>query len=98
MRMTRRMPFSWLPLSRLVLALLTSWVSAFYLPGVAPHEYVHGEQVEVKVNKLSSSITQLPYDYYELPLCRPKELTSKVRGASVWARAAVPEARSPSHS
>lgn len=32
---------------------------AFYLPGVAPHEYANGEKVEIKVNKLSSIKTQV---------------------------------------
>eukprot|EP00316_Scyphosphaera_apsteinii_P020015 CAMPEP_0119308604 /NCGR_PEP_ID=MMETSP1333-20130426/11553_1 /TAXON_ID=418940 /ORGANISM="Scyphosphaera apsteinii, Strain RCC1455" /LENGTH=629 /DNA_ID=CAMNT_0007312415 /DNA_START=21 /DNA_END=1910 /DNA_ORIENTATION=- len=53
-------------------------ISAFYLPGVSPHEYLDGDKVEVKVNKLSSTVTQLPYDYYALPLCRPKELKNSV--------------------
>ena len=35
---------------------------AFYLPGVAPHDYRPGERVELKVNKLSSTRTQLPYE------------------------------------
>ena len=50
----------------------------FYLPGVSPHQYLPGERVEVKVNKLSSTVTQLPYDYYKLGFCQPKELTYKV--------------------
>ncbi len=33
--------------------------SAFYLPGVAPREYQDGEKVEVKVNKLTSTVTQV---------------------------------------
>ena len=33
--------------------------SAFYLPGVAPRDYLPGEKVELKVNKLSSTKTQL---------------------------------------
>jgi len=44
---------------------------AFYLPGVAPHSFASGEQVELKVNKLSSVHTQLPYDYYSLKFCQP---------------------------
>lgn len=46
-------------------------VSAFYLPGVAPREYADGEMVELKVNKLDSTVTQLPYDFYSLPFCQP---------------------------
>lgn len=45
---------------------------AFYLPGVAPRDYSDGERVSVKVIKLDSVKTQLPYDYYSLPFCRPK--------------------------
>ena len=61
-----------------VLALAVRPSEGFYLPGVAPHQYLPGERVEVKVNKLSSTVTQLPYDYYKLGFCQPKELTYKV--------------------
>ena len=50
---------------------------AFYLPGVSPHEYREGEQVDLKVNKLTSTKTQLPYEWYSLPFCRPEEIVSK---------------------
>ena len=53
---------------------LSANARAFYLPGVAPREYMPGDSVDVKVNKLSSSVTQLPYDYYNLAFCKPKEL------------------------
>eukprot|EP00976_Prorocentrum_cordatum_P007685 153275-Prorocentrum_minimum.AAC.2 len=46
-------------------------VQAFYLPGVAPQDYARDDTVNLKVNKLSSTRTQLPYDYYSLPYCRP---------------------------
>ena len=46
---------------------------AFYLPGVAPHNFEVNEEVELKVNKLSSVQTQLPYDYYSLNFCKPKD-------------------------
>jgi len=45
--------------------------AAFYLPGVAPHDFKQGEHVEIKVNKLTSTRTQLPYEYYSLPFCQP---------------------------
>ena len=45
----------------------------FYLPGVAPYSYEETEKVTLKVNKLSSVHTQLPYNYYSLKYCRPKE-------------------------
>lgn len=62
-----------------ILALILSFlavfnsVSGFYLPGVAPHSYEDGEDVDLKVNKLSSVHTQLPFNYYSLKFCRPVE-------------------------
>jgi len=47
---------------------------AFYLPGVAPREYMEGESVDLKVNKLESVETQLPYAYYDLPFCQPEAI------------------------
>jgi len=57
----------------IVLATTATCGNAFYLPGVAPHSFAKGEAVELKVNKLSSIHTQLPYDYYSLKFCKPKE-------------------------
>jgi len=52
---------------------------AFYLPGVAPVEYEQGEKVELKVNKLTSVKTQLPYKYYDrLPFCMPDKIVDKI--------------------
>jgi len=51
--------------------LLMSMASGFYLPGVVPREFQVGEEVKVKVNKLDSTKTQIPFDYYDLPFCRP---------------------------
>jgi len=31
--------------------------------------------VDIKVHKLSSPKTQLPYDYYSLPFCKPEEIS-----------------------
>ena len=47
---------------------------AFYLPGVSPIEYDDREKVEMKVNKLTSTKTQLPYEWYSLPFCKPDEV------------------------
>ncbi|WOH02798.1 hypothetical protein DCAR_0522188 [Daucus carota subsp. sativus] len=47
---------------------------AFYLPGVAPEDFYKGDPLNVKVNKLTSTKTQLPYSYYTLPFCRPKTI------------------------
>eukprot|EP00516_Mucochytrium_quahogii_P000084 CAMPEP_0203757504 /NCGR_PEP_ID=MMETSP0098-20131031/10533_1 /ASSEMBLY_ACC=CAM_ASM_000208 /TAXON_ID=96639 /ORGANISM=" , Strain NY0313808BC1" /LENGTH=613 /DNA_ID=CAMNT_0050649721 /DNA_START=140 /DNA_END=1978 /DNA_ORIENTATION=- len=46
----------------------------FYLPGVAPKEFKDGEVVPVEVNKLTSVKTQLPFEYYSLPVCKPDKV------------------------
>lgn len=51
---------------------------AFYLPGVAPVQYDDGARVDLKVNKLTSVKTQLPYDYYTLPFCKPVSVVQSV--------------------
>lgn len=35
---------------------------------------VQGDPLQVKVNKLSSTKTQLPYDYYYLSYCKPQKI------------------------
>ncbi|XP_057433496.1 transmembrane 9 superfamily member 8 [Lotus japonicus] len=57
-----------------VLLLLIHGAHCFYLPGVAPQDFIKGDQLQVKVNKLSSIKTQLPYSYYSLPYCAPKKI------------------------
>jgi len=58
--------------------LLLRLSGALYLPGIAPLEYQTGAQVDLKVNKLTSVKTQLPYDYYTLPFCRPEKIQESV--------------------
>lgn len=48
---------------------------AFYVPGVAPVEFKRGARIDVKAVKMTSTHTQLPYEYYSLPLCLPKNGT-----------------------
>ncbi|CAN6458856.1 unnamed protein product [Victoria cruziana] len=36
--------------------------------------YFQGSELNVKVNKLTSTHTQLPYSYYSLPYCAPKKI------------------------
>ncbi|TYH61370.1 hypothetical protein ES332_D07G047200v1 [Gossypium tomentosum] len=45
----------------------------FYLPGSYPHKYVVGGPLSVKVNSLTSIDTEMPFSYYSLPFCKPKE-------------------------
>lgn len=61
----------------LSLALLLSLgvtARAFYLPGIAPREYEDGDAINLKVSKLSSTKTSLPYEFYHLPFCAPEEV------------------------
>ncbi|KAJ7548113.1 hypothetical protein O6H91_08G118100 [Diphasiastrum complanatum] len=72
----REMAWRW----RGLFLVLTAWMmqipfsEAFYLPGVAPQDFPQGAELQVKVNKLSSIRTQLPYEYYSLGLCKPKKV------------------------
>ncbi|KAL0427824.1 UNVERIFIED_CONTAM: Transmembrane 9 superfamily member 8 [Sesamum latifolium] len=58
----------------LTLLLLINAADSFYLPGVAPQDFVKGDLLKVKVNKLTSVKTQLPYSYYSLPYCKPEKI------------------------
>ncbi|KAL7740422.1 hypothetical protein ACLKA6_013216 [Drosophila palustris] len=67
--------------SRLLLLMLALFcgsvvvVDCFYVPGVAPVEFVRGQKIDVKAVKMTSSRTQLPYQYYSLRFCYPKNGT-----------------------
>lgn len=50
-------------------------VNTFYVPGVAPVEFVKGQAIMVKAVKMTSTRTQLPYEYYSLQFCLPKNGT-----------------------
>ena len=58
----------------LVAALVPRRAHGFYLPGVAPQDYERDDLVYIKVNKLTSTVTQLPYEYYSLPYCKPDKV------------------------
>ncbi|KAI8822525.1 uncharacterized protein EV422DRAFT_613751 [Fimicolochytrium jonesii] len=58
---------------------LVAKATAFYLPGVAPHDYKKDDIVPLFVNALSSAATVIPYDYYEeeFNFCRPTDIHGK---------------------
>ncbi|GLT85234.1 hypothetical protein SLE2022_034300 [Rubroshorea leprosula] len=62
----------------LLLLLLIHGSYCFNLHGVTPREYSKGDLLEVKVNTLTSTSTQLPYMYYSLPYCRPPKLVDDI--------------------
>ncbi|XP_067001572.1 transmembrane 9 superfamily member 4 isoform X2 [Anabrus simplex] len=58
--------------------LISIWMEvreAFYVPGVAPVEFKKGARIDVKAVKMTSTHTQLPYEYYSLEFCLPKNGT-----------------------
>ena len=71
-----------------VLFLCLHACDGFYLPGVAPRDYLPGERVDLKVNKLSSTKTQLVRTVHSSALppaarCRPGALlTTRQRCAA----------------
>jgi transmembrane 9 superfamily protein 2/4 len=55
------------------LLLLIAETQSFYLPGVNPQSFAEGDTVKLKVNKMTSTKTLMPIDYYKLPFCAPPE-------------------------
>ncbi|XP_068965508.1 transmembrane 9 superfamily member 4 [Bombus flavifrons] len=49
--------------------------NGFYVPGVAPVEFKKDQKIDVKAVKMTSTHTQLPYEYYSVPFCIPKNGT-----------------------
>lgn len=45
------------------------------MPGVAPVEFFKGQIIAVRAVKMTSTQTQLPYEYYSLKFCLPKNGT-----------------------
>jgi transmembrane 9 superfamily protein 2/4 len=61
-------------ISALSMFAMVSQVHAFYLPGVAPRTFKEGQNVQIKVQTLVSSESQLQFDYYQLPFCKPEHV------------------------
>lgn len=55
----------------------TTPCESFYLPGSYMHTYQQGEVIRAKVNSLTSIETELPFSYYSLPYCRPRDGVKK---------------------
>lgn len=51
--------------------------SAFYIPGIYPTDYPQGAELDIRANKLTSSRSNVPYDFYFLPFCSPAEEKEK---------------------
>jgi transmembrane 9 superfamily protein 2/4 len=61
------------------LVTLLSTASAFYLPGVAPHDYSAGDKIGLYVNALSAVDSLLPLDYYDtrFHFCKPSKIVAQ---------------------
>ncbi|KAI7844812.1 hypothetical protein COHA_001692 [Chlorella ohadii] len=55
------------------LLLLAGAARAYYLPGTYPQEFLIGDVIQAEVNSLVSSETEMPYEYYSMPFCKPPE-------------------------
>ncbi|KAL6603074.1 hypothetical protein ACP70R_043435 [Stipagrostis hirtigluma subsp. patula] len=53
--------------------------SRFYFSGVTPASFRKKDRLAVKVNQLSSIMTQLPYSYYSLPFCGPNTIVNSAQ-------------------
>lgn len=49
--------------------------NAFYVPDRSPIEYTKSQIIDVQAVRMTSSRTQVRYDYYSLPFCLPKDET-----------------------
>eukprot|EP00201_Polytomella_parva_P016206 CAMPEP_0175052398 /NCGR_PEP_ID=MMETSP0052_2-20121109/8340_1 /TAXON_ID=51329 ORGANISM="Polytomella parva, Strain SAG 63-3" /NCGR_SAMPLE_ID=MMETSP0052_2 /ASSEMBLY_ACC=CAM_ASM_000194 /LENGTH=743 /DNA_ID=CAMNT_0016316803 /DNA_START=18 /DNA_END=2249 /DNA_ORIENTATION=- len=45
----------------------------FYVPGTYPVEFKVNATIQAQVNSLTSFDTDMPYDYYSMPFCKPPE-------------------------
>ncbi|KAI4341923.1 hypothetical protein MLD38_026592 [Melastoma candidum] len=63
--------------SFLVLVLFINSCGGFYLPGSYMHTYSTSNEINAKVNSLTSIETELPFSYYSLPYCQPKDGVKK---------------------
>jgi hypothetical protein len=55
----------------LALLALLGCATGYYIPGVSAIDYKKGDEVKLRVSKLTSIHTLLPYGYYYLPYPKP---------------------------
>eukprot|EP00049_Salpingoeca_infusionum_P017951 m.355098 g.355098 ORF g.355098 m.355098 type:complete len:674 (-) comp17178_c0_seq1:7542-9563(-) len=56
-----------------LLAAMATTSTAFYLPGVAPRAFEMGEKIALHVNRLDTTESIMPFDYYYFDFCKPGE-------------------------
>uniref|UniRef100_A0A7S1XWN7 Transmembrane 9 superfamily member n=1 Tax=Phaeomonas parva TaxID=124430 RepID=A0A7S1XWN7_9STRA len=58
-------------------AFFAAAAEAYYLPGVAPINYDGGASLPLKVSSMTSTTTELPYDFYSLAYCKPSHTNNE---------------------
>lgn len=72
-----------LPWTRVfILQTFISYVICYYVPGTYPQEYNIGDSLQAQVGSLSSFETELPLEYYSLPVCKPPEGVARVANSA----------------
>lgn len=61
-------------------------LASVLFPGVSPQEYKEVEDVVIYADLVESRKTQVPYDFYHLPVCPPPSLTFKKVRKNLGAR------------
>ncbi|KAL0225665.1 hypothetical protein P9112_012989 [Eukaryota sp. TZLM1-RC] len=61
------------------LIFVLSRLNNFHLPGVAMVNYKQGERIPLWMSTITSNVTQIPFDYYALPVCKPEKITEDRR-------------------
>lgn len=56
--------------------------SGYYVPGTYPQEFNAGGQISAQVNSLTSFETDIPFEYYRMPFCKPPEGIHKAGNAA----------------
>lgn len=59
-------------MQKITIVLLLCVIYSFEVPGIQQREYIEGEELSVFINEMTSESTQIPYDYYDLEICKPE--------------------------
>eukprot|EP00558_Chaetoceros_sp_UNC1202_P008496 CAMPEP_0197240022 /NCGR_PEP_ID=MMETSP1429-20130617/6386_1 /TAXON_ID=49237 /ORGANISM="Chaetoceros sp., Strain UNC1202" /LENGTH=727 /DNA_ID=CAMNT_0042699585 /DNA_START=201 /DNA_END=2384 /DNA_ORIENTATION=- len=54
-------------------------LASVLFPGASPEEYRSGQSIDTIVDTVSSRRTELPFDYYKMPVCKPVSIVNKNR-------------------
>lgn len=52
-------------------------ISDILFPGASPNEFRAGDSILISAETVTSTKTQIPFDYYKMPVCRPSQIKYK---------------------